>query len=318
MRPVCHVPVTMKHLVWDCKCHETEVPLEWQQLIQRKEDAMNGPEDSLTAPTTCRWLDQSLVRLRAYLRMGGTSTRSCNQEDQHREAVRRASLSAMRVARRAVGSAAHTAPPAASASRTLKTFVRAATNNSNEVLQSALRVVRVVQMEKWQLERLSLGTPAQRENLVPSSPSQKLQPNDPASSSTARSAASCCSGSSSGDAVAGLSVSRRRLRALSVCTRVEPGSVISGRSARPIFPCCLSLQMGDLRSWRRRNIGAMGPMGYTSLRRLFGQKMGGKKKVANPQPHTKPDTPAATRPPCQQVHHARRAAGCCRVPVSPQ
>ena len=168
-------------------------------------------------------------------------------------------------------------------SRTLKTFVRAATNNSNEVLQSALRVVRVVQMEKWQLERLSLGTPAQRENLVPSSPSQKLQPNDPASSSTARSAASCCSGSSSGDAVAGLSVSRRRLRALSVCTRVEPRVSDFGALSSPYFFLAVSVcKWGICARGAVETLALWGPMGYTSLRRLFGQKMGGKKKGRQP------------------------------------
>lgn len=38
--PLCAVPVTMKHLVWQCKYHEQALPLEWQHSIQANEDAM--------------------------------------------------------------------------------------------------------------------------------------------------------------------------------------------------------------------------------------------------------------------------------------
>ena len=38
--PVCNVPVSMKHLIWQCKYHEDELPLEWQQCIQANEDSM--------------------------------------------------------------------------------------------------------------------------------------------------------------------------------------------------------------------------------------------------------------------------------------
>ena len=38
--PLCKVQVTMKHLVWQCKYHEQELPDEWQVSIQANEDAM--------------------------------------------------------------------------------------------------------------------------------------------------------------------------------------------------------------------------------------------------------------------------------------
>ena len=40
MCPLCNVPVSMKHLIWQCKYHEDDLPVEWQQRIQANEDAM--------------------------------------------------------------------------------------------------------------------------------------------------------------------------------------------------------------------------------------------------------------------------------------
>ena len=40
MCPLCGVPVTMKHLVWQCQYHEDELPRDWQERIQANEDAM--------------------------------------------------------------------------------------------------------------------------------------------------------------------------------------------------------------------------------------------------------------------------------------
>ena len=38
--PLCHTPVTMKHLVWECQYHEQELPASWTQDIRANENAM--------------------------------------------------------------------------------------------------------------------------------------------------------------------------------------------------------------------------------------------------------------------------------------
>ena len=38
--PLCQVPVSMKHLVWQCKYHEQALPREWQDSINANEDQM--------------------------------------------------------------------------------------------------------------------------------------------------------------------------------------------------------------------------------------------------------------------------------------
>lgn len=38
--PLCQVPVTMKHLIWECCYDEKPLPPAWQQTIQANENAM--------------------------------------------------------------------------------------------------------------------------------------------------------------------------------------------------------------------------------------------------------------------------------------
>ena len=38
--PLFNVPVSMKHLIWECSYHEKPLPLEWQQNIRANENAM--------------------------------------------------------------------------------------------------------------------------------------------------------------------------------------------------------------------------------------------------------------------------------------
>ena len=48
--PLCNVPVTMKHLVWQCKYHEQDLPREWQVSIQANEDAMLWARGLIESP----------------------------------------------------------------------------------------------------------------------------------------------------------------------------------------------------------------------------------------------------------------------------
>ena len=48
--PLCNVPVTMKHLMWDCSYHEKPLPPEWERLIEAKEDAMLWARGMVDAP----------------------------------------------------------------------------------------------------------------------------------------------------------------------------------------------------------------------------------------------------------------------------
>lgn len=48
--PLCKVPVTMKHLVWQCKYHEQDLPDEWQRSIQANEDGMLWARGLIEAP----------------------------------------------------------------------------------------------------------------------------------------------------------------------------------------------------------------------------------------------------------------------------
>ena len=38
--PMCNVPVTMKHLIWECCYHEEDLPDDWQRLIAANEETM--------------------------------------------------------------------------------------------------------------------------------------------------------------------------------------------------------------------------------------------------------------------------------------
>ena len=40
MCPMCQVPVSMKHLVWQCNYHKDELPQEWKQMIAANENTM--------------------------------------------------------------------------------------------------------------------------------------------------------------------------------------------------------------------------------------------------------------------------------------
>ena len=49
--PLCQIPVTMKHLVWQCSYHEEELPQDWQCSIQANEDTMLWARGLIEAPT---------------------------------------------------------------------------------------------------------------------------------------------------------------------------------------------------------------------------------------------------------------------------
>ena len=38
--PLCNAPVSMKHLVWECCCHEEELRAAWRRSIQANENGM--------------------------------------------------------------------------------------------------------------------------------------------------------------------------------------------------------------------------------------------------------------------------------------
>ena len=40
MCPLCHVPVSMKHLIWQCSYHQQPLPDEWNQMIAANENTM--------------------------------------------------------------------------------------------------------------------------------------------------------------------------------------------------------------------------------------------------------------------------------------
>lgn len=48
--PMCQVPVTMKHLIWQCQYHEQSLPAEWVQMIQANENTMLWARGLIDAP----------------------------------------------------------------------------------------------------------------------------------------------------------------------------------------------------------------------------------------------------------------------------
>ena len=48
--PLCKVPVTMKHLIWECCYHEEALPLDWRRLIAANEDAMLWARGLIESP----------------------------------------------------------------------------------------------------------------------------------------------------------------------------------------------------------------------------------------------------------------------------
>ena len=51
--PLRNVPVTMKHLIWECSYHEKQLPPEWERLIAANEDAMLWARGMIDSPD-CR------------------------------------------------------------------------------------------------------------------------------------------------------------------------------------------------------------------------------------------------------------------------
>lgn len=49
--PLCNVPVTMKHLVWQCQYQQDDLPLEWQMSIHASEDAMLWAKGLIESPS---------------------------------------------------------------------------------------------------------------------------------------------------------------------------------------------------------------------------------------------------------------------------
>lgn len=50
MCPLCDVPVTMKHLIWECCCHEKPLPEEWQRHIAANEETMLWARGMVDSP----------------------------------------------------------------------------------------------------------------------------------------------------------------------------------------------------------------------------------------------------------------------------
>ena len=48
--PLCKVPVTMKHLIWECCYHEEALPLEWRRLIAANEESMLWARGMIEGP----------------------------------------------------------------------------------------------------------------------------------------------------------------------------------------------------------------------------------------------------------------------------
>lgn len=48
--PLCNVPVTMKHLIWECSYHEKPLPPEWKRLIAANEDVMLWARGMIDSP----------------------------------------------------------------------------------------------------------------------------------------------------------------------------------------------------------------------------------------------------------------------------
>ena len=48
--PLCQVPVTMKHLIWECCYHEEPLPMEWRRLIAANEESMLWARGMIEGP----------------------------------------------------------------------------------------------------------------------------------------------------------------------------------------------------------------------------------------------------------------------------
>ena len=51
MCPLCHVPVSMKHLIWECTYHEELLPPGWQRDIQANENVMMWARGLVDSPS---------------------------------------------------------------------------------------------------------------------------------------------------------------------------------------------------------------------------------------------------------------------------
>ena len=49
--PLCEVPVSMKHLIWECCYHEQPLPAEWTRLIAANEDSMLWARGMIDSPS---------------------------------------------------------------------------------------------------------------------------------------------------------------------------------------------------------------------------------------------------------------------------
>ena len=80
MCPLCHVPVSMKHLIWECTYHEELLPPGWQRDIQANENVMmwaRGLVDSpsynpVVGPDSCEVTD-NFTRLASASQFGGSA-----------------------------------------------------------------------------------------------------------------------------------------------------------------------------------------------------------------------------------------------------